>query len=739
MSTIEIKKSVCTFCKGECGVLVHVQDGHLVKVEEDPEWLRKVYPPTRGCPRLKSTAEFFYHPKRVNFPLKRAGERGEGKWKQITWDQAFDEIAEKIDRLKTQFGPEAIASTRGTSYKGEFAIRNRFYRLLGTPLNEIGSQCLCFIPRSILADAIVGMFPHFSVTPQTKCIVHLGVEPLISRPITAYNIIEAQKNGARSIVIDPRRTRSASRADVWLQLRPGTDCALLMGMINFIINENLYDRNFVDKYCYGFDQLKERAREYSLEQVARITEVPAEKIAEAATVYATNKPGAMVEGMGIEELQSNAQVLHARWILASLVGNIDVEGGEELSGPHPLILNHGQLEPKVEVSQEQRRKALGSDRFKMLTWQGQDIISRSMKRTWGRPLEVASGASHPPSVLRAMSTGQPYPVRAAITFGNNCMVASGNSKLVYQSLKSLDLYAVCDYWMTPCAELADYVLPGSHWAERPMLWDFNSYSPYMIAGEAALPHTIPGEYDHKEDFAFFRELGIRLGQEKYWPWKTLEEYYDALVKPTGMTHNEYVHKVRCERKPVAYKKYEKVGFGTPTGKAELYSTVHEQLGYDPLPRYQEPNETRVGNPELAKEYPLTLITGGRIIGLYHSEFRQIDSVRRLRPNPVVQIHPETAKQHGIKQGDWVWIENKRGRVRQTAELFDGIKPDVVHAEHSWWFPELPGEEPSLHGVWQSNINVLTDDDPDVCNQVTGAWPLRTTLCKIYRAETGPGQ
>jgi anaerobic selenocysteine-containing dehydrogenase len=287
--------------------------------------------------------------------------------------------------------------------------------------------------------------------------------------------------------------------------------------------------------------------------------------------------------------------------------------------------------------------------------------------------------------------------------------------------------------MTPTAQLADYVLPPACWLERPSLWDY-VFGNYLFAAEAALPNVVPGEYEHMVDYEIYRELAIRLGQGDYWPWQNLEEYYDARLKPMGYTHKEFANKVHYQPKVQRWKKYEETGFATPTGKVELYSTIFEKLGYDPLPRYYEPAETYVSDPELAKEYPLTLITGGRFNPMYHSEWRQIDSTRRLRPYPLVQIHPDTAARVGIAEGDWVWIESPRGRIRQKATLFSGIKPDVVHAEHGWWYPELPGEEPWLHGAWESNVNVLTNDDPEVCGQISGVWPLKTVLCKVYKVK-----
>jgi len=184
--------------------------------------------------------------------------------------------------------------------------------------------------------------------------------------------------------------------------------------------------------------------------------------------------------------------------------------------------------------------------------------------------------------------------------------------------------------------------------------------------------------------------------------------------------------------PLNYKKYERIGFATPTGKVELYSTVLEKLGYDPLPKYVELADTLVSKSDLVKEYPLILITGGRHQPYYHSEHRQIGALRRRRPDPIVQINPETARQHGIGDGDWTWIETPKGRILQKCQFFEGIDVRVVHAEHGWWFPEFPGEEPWLHGVWLSNINVCVDDDPKKCSPITGTWPSRTLLCKIYK-------
>jgi len=284
--------------------------------------------------------------------------------------------------------------------------------------------------------------------------------------------------------------------------------------------------------------------------------------------------------------------------------------------------------------------------------------------------------------------------------------------------------------------LADYVLPSASWLERPCINTICDTVSFIGGGVAPLPPVKEGEYERRTDYEFWRGLGIRLGQEEYWPWKTLEEAFDYRLAPLGYTLDRFVaEKGGHTSSRLEFKKYEKVGFATPTGKLELYSTILEKLGYDPLPRYHEPPESPTGSPELAQEYPLVLITGGRFLPMYHSEHRQIDSLRKQHPEPIVQINPQKAAELGIDDGDWIWIETPRGKIKQKCQYFKGIAPMVIHAQHGWWFPELPGEEPWLHGVWESNINVVTDDDPAHCNKISGGWPLRALLCKVYKAKT----
>jgi anaerobic selenocysteine-containing dehydrogenase len=470
--------------------------------------------------------------------------------------------------------------------------------------------------------------------------------------------------------------------------------------------------------------------------VAEITWVPAEKIREAARMYATNKPAISYNYMGLEQLANVIEALHARFILPAITGNIDIKGGDLGRPPTAQYVSEAEIELNDKFPTEQKEKQLGADRFKLLSWTGYDLVQENVKRVWGQQLPRAHHSfAHAPTVFRAMLTDKPYPVKAMITLASNPMVTYANTKLVYGALKTLELYVVMDFWLTPSAELADYVLPSASWLERPCISTACDTAGFIAAGEAPLPAVKEAEYERRTDYEFWRGLGIRLGQEEYWPWDTLEEAYSYRLSPLGYNLKDFVAKTGGHASVGAgYQKHEKVGFATPTGKLELYSTILEKLGYDPLPRYYEPPESPISTPELAKEYPLVLTTGGRFLPMYHSEHRQIESLRRQHPEPIAQINPQTAVELGIDDGDWIWIETPSGRIRQKCQFFKGIDPRVVHAQHGWWFPELPGEEPWLHGVWESNINVVTSDDPEQCNKISGGWPLRALLCKVYKVK-----
>jgi len=709
----EIKRAFCEMCHSRCRVKVHSKNGRLVTIEEDRSYplVDAVFPPSMACPRMRAAKEEIYHPDRLRFPLKRSGEKGGGKWEQISWGQALDEIAEKLKTIKDKYGAEAVAATGGTGHTHEQFL-TRFLNLFGSP-NFVGASTICSAPFVTTSLLTVGWSLRHRIQlslekgASTKSVLIVGQNSQQSYTRIWKGLRDAKEKGIKIIVSDPRRTATAELADLWLQIRPGTDPALLLGMINVVIQEELYDKEFVEKWCYGFDKLADRAREYPPDRVADITWLPAERIREAARMFAKNKPGVSIGGMGLEHQQNGLEGIQAELILAAILGYIDVEGGIYLPGPSKCITER-EMELSDMLPPEQKSKQLGADRFKLIAWPGNDLFED--KRVWGkkcgRQRTIVLG--HAPTLYRTILTGNPYPVKAVITQASNPMITQANVKLVYKALKNLDLYVVCDYWLTPSAEIADYVLPIASWLERPYLSTGLAYDNFIICGEQALPAIVPGEYERWTDYEFCRGLGVRLGQEEHWPWKNLEEVYNYQLQPLGITYKEFMAKGGFLFPPNEYRKYEKLGFATPTGKVELYSTILEKLGYDPLPNYKESFENPTSTPELAKAYPLMLITGGRFMPMYHSEKRQVDSLRSKHPHPLVQINPKTAADiRFLGPLEPITIESRKSRATATPTEIIVIKSE-----------SRPNTKKDMNAIKKSATNVYFISKSFVIGAVT---------------------
>ncbi|MFC1816672.1 molybdopterin-dependent oxidoreductase, partial [Thermodesulfobacteriota bacterium] len=430
------------------------------------------------------------------------GEKGEGKWQQISWDQALDEVAGKMKDLITKYGPETVGSTTGTG-RINYEFGTRFLSLLNSPNNTCGAGNICHGPRAVIMKALTGWWPYSGANPDSRCYILWGRSPDQSWVSIWYHIRKVKDDDTKKlIVVDPRVTPSAEMADIHLQLRPGTDAALALGLINVIIAEDLYDEEFVSKYCHGFEQLKERVKEYPPEKVAEITWIPVDKIKAAARLYANNKPGSIISGMGVEHLENSAEYVHARTIISAIVGNMSVVGGDIVHGPHTKMISANEIDAIDKISPEQKKKQIGSDRFKLFTWPGYDMIQENLKRHWGKRGGIFGCENFAPAPLmyRSMLYGEPYRIRSLITWGSNPILTQSNVKLVYKALKSLDLYVVVDFMLTPSADIADYVFPTGSWLERPCIWDGYNNANFIIGGERALPSTIEGEYDHRDDY-----------------------------------------------------------------------------------------------------------------------------------------------------------------------------------------------------------------------------------------------
>ena len=752
---VEEKKIVCWASPGcihQCGLIATVKDGELVGLRGNPD-----YPtPNHGCgDRMPHHAKWLYSSEQLLYPLKRKGERGENQWERVSWDQALDEIATKLVDLKQEYGAETLAVQEGTYRNDHYGLRARFLHLFENPMNIGCAGTICRCNTIALNYALLGMTNSRPKLPNVKCLVIEGCNLSDTAPLDFQRLKKRMAEGdLKLIVIDPRRTEAGRFADIWVQLRPGTDTALFMAWINVIIEEGLYDRSFVEQWTFGFDELRARAAEYTPERVAEITWVSADVIRESARMYATNWPAGFHWGSATDMLGRNSiRVEQARICLRAITGNLAIGGGEVIVGPGPIIggtigVRDSMLALPEKVSPEQRKKQLGADRFKLLGWPGYEAMGKYHEETYGVPFPTAAHnfVAVQPLIWKAVLEEDPYPVKAMITWGSNVLLNGGDVKTIYKALKSpnLELHVVLEHFMTPTALLADYVLPIASKLEKPMCATHEDFAPNIACGEAA----VEPRGERRGDFFVWKGLAERLGFGEYFPWATEEELADYRLAPLGRTFKEVATQeyfVRSDE-PWTYdtinpRTGKRTGFATPSGKVELYSNVLEQLGYDPLPFYEEPPESPISTPEVAEEYPYILITGGNFRPMFHSENRQLGvGTREQYPDPIMDIHPDTAREHGIEEGDWVYVETRKGVIRQRAKLTDEIDPRVVNVQSHWWFPEQPAREPWLHGLWESNCNVLTAaDDPDTFDPVTGGWPLRALLCKVYKAETVGGR
>lgn len=724
-------------CHGGCGVELHVKDGKLVKIEGD-----EAHPFLQGrlCPRALALTQYAYHPDRLKYPLKRAGKRGEGKWERISWDEAYDICEQRMVEIRDKYGAEAMVFGQGTGRDAggpliflAYAYGSPNWTLFGL------SGISCFTPRLAAMHTVSGdiTFPdaaQFSplryedpewVAP--KCMIHwargIRGSQCTDHYFTSHWVLDLMRQGMKLIVVDPRFTWAASRAALWLQIRPGTDGALALGLLNVIINENLYDKDFVEKWTYGFEKLKERVQDYPPAKVSEITWIPVEKIMKAARMYAESKPASIRFGQPLDANAQATSVVHALNCLWAITGNLDVPGGNVICRPPFGVTIYPYSTQEViqlygkEFVANVNKKRIGADRYPLVrnfrAWALSDLV------------------------LEQMETGKPYPIKGLWLFTNNFLTCTAQDpRRHYEAVRKLDFNVVVDIFMTATAQaVADLVLPSTTFAEKDSVFTtgviLNAIHKNIEVGECKSGWEI--------NFA----LAKRLNPEAV-PWTSLRDLFTDRLKPSGLTFEELCKRpwaLAPENHPSGshpYRRYEKgqlradgkPGFRTPTGKIEIYSTLFESYGLDPLPYHEEPIESPVRTPDLWEKYPLILVTGRRVGTLFHSEHRQVPWLRQFEKAPYVEIHPDTASQLGIEDGEWVWIEGVRGKVKRKAKTTAVVHPRMAMAPHGWWYPEKEGKDPYLYGVWDINVNQLI---PMGCQGKSGfgGAPLKTMLCKIY--------
>ncbi|MCX6655196.1 MAG: molybdopterin-dependent oxidoreductase [Candidatus Bathyarchaeota archaeon] len=674
-------------CGSMCGILLTIIDGKVIKVEGDPE-----SPFNKGyiCPKGRALPELLHHPNRLTQPLKRIGEKGKDKWEKITKDEAVQTVALRLKECAQQHGPESIMFFVGAAKWGnERGFVSRLASSIGTP-NIASIDNVCHGPRGMGEVYTYGRraYPDFSNPP--RCIVIWGRNSLqTGGEGSASDFQPILRGNTKIIVIDPRKIPLASRADLWIRPKPGSDGLLALGVLNIVVEEKLYDRSFVEKWVIGFDEFREFISNYPPTRVEESTWVPRDQIEAVARMYSTSRPAAIQWGNAVDQTSNALQTCRAISILRALTGNVDVPGGDIF--PVPVPTENISRSP---LNTPHKREAIGS-KYKL------SAMSTIV------PCQLAS---------KAILHEDPYPIKAALIFGSNPILTHANSRMVYEAFKKLDFQVVADLFMTPTVSMADIVLPVAANLEYDDLCAIGNYI-------AAIPKMLDPPGECRSDLQWINELAAAMGfGEHFWPDE--RHAMDAILKPAGLDYEE-LKKRRITWSQGEYRKYERQGFRTPSGKVELYSNRLKEMGFDPLPMYHE-KETPAGSWEKSGEYPL-IMTSYKNYYFYHSSHRNIPSLRKLSPEPVARLHPETMKKLGLNQGGMVNIETQNGRIKQRLRSDPDIDHRVVLVAYGWWFPEDDD-----FGWEEANINILTSNDPPF-DPAIGTPNLRGLMCKITRA------
>jgi anaerobic selenocysteine-containing dehydrogenase len=708
-------------------VLCYVKEGKLVKVEGDPE-----HPYNQGhlCPRCVVAPDMINHPDRLKAPMKRdRSQRGNpDAWEVITWNEAFDLAENQFRRYIDEFGSESIQGFHGTGRDVMWEVQRLCYAI-GTPnAMSYASGLNCWMPRCVAHITTTGMYTQVDCsqffedrydhpewkTPEVIIIWGNNCVQSSSDGFFGDWIVQCMKRGSKLIVIDPRLTWLAAQADLWLQIRPCVDDALILGLLHVIIREDLYDHDFVDQWTYGFEEFSENVKDFTPERVSEITWIPQEKIEQAARMFAKAKPGAVQLGLSLDMQTNGVSTVRAILSMVAICGDIDIPGGNCFA-PNPGDVNFFGW-GWDQLAAEQQEKLVGYNEY--------PLIRMGMR------------VAYPDLAIVQAETDEPYPFKAAFMMGTNPLTCMSMLELerVYKALQKLEFTLVCDYVMTPTIQaVADLVYPIAMFPERESIRSW-----YVNLGTINHVEGLERNGDVKSDQEIILELGSRFNKEMF-PWDNVEGMLDAMLEPSGITFHE-LQQARWWYPDITYRRHEtgklradgQPGFPTPTGLFELYSTLLDSIDTRPLSYYEEPHVSPISTPELYEEYPMIVLTGTRNIQYFHSEHRQIKKLREIQPDPLIELHPDFANANKIREGDWVWIENTLGRIKHRAHLTLSIHPKIANVNSGWWFPEIDPHDDPMYGCWDVNPNILI---PVGKTGETGfGSDTKNELCKIYKCE-----
>ena len=714
--------SVCTICDIGCQLRTEVADGKVKRViaHDNPMLAANV------CYKGIAAADIHNHADRLKVPLKRVGKRGEDKWEEISYEQAMDEIAERLGKVVAEHGPEALAvSTSGWNTQSTHSTDRRFMNLLGSP-NWISGVALCAGNTAAVNKLTYGWFP-MPDWGSTNCIVLFGHNPRKHSWTPIFNSINAARSrGAKVIVLDPRVSDQAETADLHLRLRTGTDAAMCLGWLKVIFDEELYDKDFVASWCTGFEELRQRVDEYPLERVEEITGVDRELIAEAARMYA-NANGAVIPWTPITDQQiSSTSAIRLHSILRAVTGNLDVVGGETLGGFNPNYIPESEIGMHEVLSNEQKAKQLGFDDHPVFTYRVAEMLKKETEKVWGFPYaDIVMGCqmANPTNVFRAMANSDPYPIKAFFALGNNALMSYPNQHQILKGMMNQDLIVAHEIFMTPTAMLADYVLPGDVFTERNHIADSWSWTTRLTLSQKAVepPPEASSTYE------FWHDLAHRMGFSEHFPWQTLDDILDYRLSRSGRTFEEFANTTMMEAPKPEFKKYEKRGFATPSGKVELYSSILKDLGFDPLPYHRE-------GPAISDDYPYRVFTGVREDSFFQTGQRNIKVLRDRSPSPKLFLHPEDAARENVQDHDWVRLETAHGAVTAKILVQESMKSGHIRVPHGWWYPELRSSE-HLAGAFISSDAVLCSDEEEFLDYEQGVPHFKGFPGRIVKIDT----
>ena len=715
-----VRDGLCGICPAGCWVRTTLEDGRLVRVEPLPD-----HPLGMICTIGRHSADVVHDPDRLRTPLRRAGPRGTHEFTPISWDEAFDEIVERLQAIKDQHGPEATAIYTGRGsfdlalcdlYQPADAAVSSASSVLfpfGSP-NTLGVGALCYVsfamiaPHTTMGEMLVTMDTD---VPQADLVVLWGANPSTDSPPTLHHqLVAAQRRGAEVVAIDPRRNGSAREVDAeWVPIRPGTDGALALSMIEVLIDEELYDEGFVDRWTLGFEDLARLTQHYRPEAVESITGVPADRIRTLARRIASARGACPIMYSGLEYSDSGVQAIRAVYTLWALAGQLDVPGGLLLRmKDQQFPQNRGRLVANPDI-----HKALGRDRFPVYS--------------------QFRGESHAIALPDAVLRGEPYPIHSLIVLGGSIITSWPQPEVWKATLAALDFLVCIDRYHTADSAYADIVLPATTGYETT---SFMRYGPLFKIRE----RLIEPQGEARNDLLILGELARRLGYGELYP-QSEEEALEWALEGTGFTVDEVRAaggSVQLPTRMMQYKKWEKgglrpdgaAGFDTPSGKFEITSTVLREHGYEPLPEYTEPGEGPLARPDLARRYPLVFNSGSRTRFDFRSQHHGVKSLAQHNSSPTVWMNTGDAAARGIADGDRVRVETPRGAVTVRAVVTEDIIRGAVDVS-------MGGGGPLGSEDWRNNnVNELTDlqrYDP-----ISGFPVYKTLLCEVSRVAAGDG-